>query len=143
MTTITLDFTGMQDEKLLRPGIYSAQVMDMYEGMTRKGNQKVTIVFSLLDEEYLGRKVYGDFPLMDNAMSYLRKAMLALGFPMDRMRGKTLTITADDVRGRQCRLVIEHSFGPQGEQNRVSRVLPPKLELNDGDTLSELSNLDF
>jgi len=128
MTTINLDFSNIQDETQLEGGIYSAQVVDMYEGVTKNGNPKVTIVYALLDEEVEGRKVYADYVLTPKALPYLRRALISLGFSMDELRGPEFSISVDDLRGRQCRIVIENAFGVMGTTARVKQVMPPRID---------------
>jgi len=126
VSTITIDFSDTRDDSVLEPGIYTAQVMDMYSGVSRANNPKVTIVFSLIDEGYEGTKVFADFFLTANAKKYLRKALIALGYKVSDMLDYT-TINVDDLCGRQCRIVIENSIGTMGTYNKVRQVMPLKV----------------
>jgi len=125
------------DDGVLQPGIYTASVLDMYQGQTRTGLEKITIVFSLIDEGFLGQKVYADYTLTSKAVSYLRKALFALGFTQEDVRNPQ-GISVDDMRGRQCRLVIENTFGSQGTFSKVRQVLRAKLDPD-----QEAISLDF
>ena len=125
------------DDGVLQPGIYTSQVLDMYDGTTRTGLPKITIVFSLIDEGFEGQKVYADFTLTSKAVSYLRKALFALGFTVTDVQNPQ-GISVDDMRGRQCRIVIENSFGSQGTFSKVRQVLPARVDPN-----QETVTLDF
>jgi hypothetical protein len=134
---VPIHIDNIPDDGQLQPGIYTAQVIDLYEGMTRNNFQKITIVFSLTDEGFEGQKVYADYTLTSKAVSYLRKALFALGFTVADVQNPQ-GISVDDMRGRQCRIVIENTFGPQGTFSKVRQVLPPRIDVN-----QETIDIDF
>lgn len=132
-----INISNLPDSGQLEPGIYTAQVLDMYEGSTKSGLDKITLVFSLTDDGFEGQKVYADYTLTPKAVGYLRKALFALGFTQEDVRNPA-GISVDDLRGRQCRIVIENTYGPQGTFSKVRQVLKAKLDLE-----QEKIELDF
>jgi hypothetical protein len=126
---VPINIGNLPDDGQLQPGIYTAQVIDMAEGVTRNGFDKITLVFSLTDTGFEGQKVYADYTLTSKAVSYLRKALFALGFTMADVHNPQ-GISVDDLRGRQCRIVIENTFGPMGTFSKVRQVLPVRLDPN-------------
>ena len=124
---MTIDFANLKDSEVLEPGTYSAQVSDFMSGTTRAGKPKVIIVFSLLDDCVVGRTVYADFALSNNALPFLRRALVALGFDMTELRGE-IKLKAEDMVGIRCRIVIENTITANGTYNRVKSVMRQRDE---------------
>lgn len=128
--TLNVDFSKMEEPTQVDPGMYDAMVADMFDGVTKSGNDKIVIVFSLLSEGYEGRKVYADYVLSPKALPYLRRALIALGAPMDELRDK-VTLNVESLRGLTCRVVIENTITPSGVFTKVKNVLPPAVDETD------------
>jgi len=122
--TLKIDFSQIEEPTQIDPGMYDAQLLDMFEGTTKTNKAKITMVFGLLSEGYEGRKVYADYVLSPKALPFLRRALIALGVPMEDMRDLT-ALNVEDMRGLNCRIVIENTFGPTGVFTKVKHVLPP------------------
>jgi hypothetical protein len=137
--SINIDFSQTEEPVQVDPGMYNAQLIDMFEGITKTNKDKITMVFGLLDEGYEGRKIYADFVLSPKALPYLRRALVALGVPIENMRDMT-ALNVEEMRGLLCRIVVENTFSDTGIYTKVKHVLPPPEAQDEPDAASY--NLD-
>ena len=118
-----LDLSGA-DLKAFDPipaGRYAAEVFSAEWKNTRGGDQAklpagtpmLTIQFRITDAEYENRRVFGNWPIpapdyenADKLKGSLVRTLVGLGYDEDDVMSGNFDIDFDDLRGRECEVVV-------------------------------------
>lgn len=131
---IELDFTQIKDDDFIPPGLYPAQVLEADVRDSRSGYPVLRIVFTLLAPGFEGRKAYYSPSLLPSSMQYTRRALLALGIPMEQLKGK-ITLEPTELIGRECQLYYTYARGDVA-RTQVDTIYPAKeVEATDNPTI--------
>jgi len=132
--SIELDFTQIKDDDYIPPGLYHAQVSSATARNSRSGFPVLEIVFTLLAPGFEGRKAYYSPSLLPQSMQYTRRALIALGVPMEKLIGKP-TLEPTELIGRECQLYFTYASGDVA-RTRVDTIYPPKeVEITEAPTI--------
>jgi hypothetical protein len=121
---LELDFTQLKDDDFIPPGMYTAQIIEAGERDSRSHFPVLAFVFVLTSPGYEGRRAYYSTSLQKSAMQYTRRALLALGVPLEQLQG-TAVLEPSELVGRECRLYFTYSSGDIA-RTKVDGIYPPE-----------------
>jgi hypothetical protein len=120
MSTILVDFTGVQSYTLCDEGRHLAALCAAEDKETQSGDTMIVAQFEILTGASKGSKVYENFPLTPKALWKLKQYMEALGVKAD---GK-LKINTDKLMGRRCFIDVNHEEYDGKLRARIAQFLP-------------------
>lgn len=120
---INLDMTGVKTSfEPLPVGNYPVVVEDSEEGVSKKGNDMITLTLSVTSEEYEGRKLFLHLVVLENTLWKIKETMLALGWSEDELDGPMELDAADFLNLEAIAVVTQDTW--QGKVvNRVDQLV--------------------
>lgn len=113
-------------------GTYLAEVSDAEEtqatgdGKAPAGTPIIKLEFTIQEEEYEGRRAWVNLTFTEKAMGVVKGTLKGLGYTEEELADPDLEINAEDLVGRQAKVVLKIGTNPktQEKNNSVRRVLP-------------------
>jgi hypothetical protein len=117
---VHLNLTNAKGFEPLPAGEYRVVVDSVVAKDSKQGNPMLSWTFTVLDEDFANRKLFANHVLNnDIALSRLRAALVAFGFPPEELEGE-VDLNVDDLKGLEAVAVVQIREGLQGEpQNDI------------------------
>lgn len=133
---LRIDFTDVPDSgfELIDKGTYSGVVFKIeMKAAKDTGNPYLAFTIKLVDEKYPDRQVFTNMSLQPNALWKLKQTLKAIAPEIDVT--SLAEIDTDDLLGRECVVVIDHSVYNGETRVNVKNVLAPKTDSGMSDIL--------
>ena len=126
-----VNMQGVQTEFTPVPhDLYDARFTDFKNGVGKtSGQPKVTLIFTITDGDFEGRRIFTDCSLQPHALFALKRAMLAMGSDADDLETSFDTDELlEDLKGSRVRLNISvkdtpTDTNPDKQSNSVDEIL--------------------
>lgn len=120
MARLNLDFSNVPSRDPLPEGTYPASIAKVEQILSKSsGNPMLKIEFNIDDEQFQGRKVWGNYVLTENAMWKVQELFSALGLDTDAI----VDMDTDELVGMTCNLKIAQREYEGNIQNEIKKAL--------------------
>lgn len=122
--TIDLDFTGVEETRLIPEGIYPARVDSVdVKNSASSGAPALYFTFELTGPlKYVGRKLFFVVSLQAQARGILQSVLVGLGFPMSDLKGP-IHLSPMVLLDQTCGIRIGTQTYEGELRNRVMKVM--------------------
>lgn len=120
MAIMNLDFSNVPSRDPLPEGVYPARVAKVDSVISKSsGNSMLKIEFDILDEDYTGRKVWGNYVLTESCLWKVMELFKALGLSCDAV----VELDTEELIGLECNLKIAQREYDGQIQNEIKKAL--------------------
>lgn len=107
--------------------VFEGEVKEAGPEAKHPGSQYIAWTFKIQEEPYVGRQAWLNSSLVDKALPMLKRFLKAVGYTDDQLNTPEFELDLDDVKGRECRIVLTVGTNPRTDEpnNSIKRVLPP------------------
>lgn len=121
MARVNIDFSDLPSRSPVPDGIYSVIIEKIEQKIAKSsGNPMLFVQFGVQDEQYTGRKIFGNFMLSGDGRFMTAQLMKGLGLESEAL----LDIDTDDLIGMSCTVKVVQEEGQDGEiRNAIKKVL--------------------
>jgi len=115
-------------------GRYTVLVEEAKPGVSQSQNEKLSVTFTILDQgDFKGRKLWHDFPIVPQALVYLKQFLEAIKSTNASNSNAELKDIAIEIKNKKCTVWVETGVTNKGNpKNTLSRFKP----LDAGDPLA-------
>ncbi len=123
-----VDFSSVDKQEAIEPQKRLPAALEKFEnGIAESGDAKVDLTFVCTEGPYQGRKFFKAQSLGQKSLPYLRRVLIALGYPQDQI--DVPDFDTDQafpmLIGAPCSLEITKSEWDGEMRNNVKNVRPP------------------
>jgi hypothetical protein len=124
---IKVDLTEAQSRKPLPIDDYAFEILEVEGPKEGANSHYITIILSVIDGEFEGRKVYHNLPISGKGAGIFADFYARVtGEEIDVDNEESLEFDPDDLLGKQFEGTITHEEYPEGSgemQHRLNKVL--------------------
>lgn len=127
MTQITFNFQGVQEFVDPGPGVYDVVVQSVKQDASQSGKPRLHLILVIENsEDWEGGMLSYDIYLTENARSFAKQALVALGWDPSELKEAVVRLDTADLLDCRASAIIEAQVNPNTGQpvNRVTKLVP-------------------
>lgn len=112
----------------LEQGRYPLLIEEVKQGMSRNNNEKLSITFVVLDDNYKGRKLWHDFAITPKSLPFLKTFLEATGSKFADSNNVDLKDLVIDLKNKKCTAWVEIGVTTSGTPRNELMKFKPILD---------------